>query len=408
MTIDPWESVNMAARTLSANKLRSGLTMLGIIIGNAAVITMVSVGLGTQRYISQEFKALGTNLLFVIPGSRGSRWAAVRPKTLVLADAEAIAREVPAVVAVAPEKSARLRVSRGNQETQVTVSGTTPEYQFVRNSTVAKGQFFGILDLQANNRVAVLGSDTASTLFGGQNPIGEKIRIRNLSFRIIGVMKAKGATMGRNRDEAVFVPITVMVNQLTGRETSRNSPTVNSIAVSARNPESANAALYQITNLLRLRHNIIRGENDFTVRNQQDLLQSANNITNVLILMLGATAAVSLLVGGIGIMNIMLVSVTERTQEIGLRKAMGATRGDILAQFTIEAVILATVGGLFGIVFGVGGTLLVAVFSPLEAILSPMSIVLAVCVSSAIGLIFGVFPARSAALLDPIVALRGN
>ena len=373
-----------------------------------SVITMVSVGLGTQRYISQEFKALGTNLLFVVPGSRSSRWAAMGSNTLVLADAEAIAREVPAVVAVAPEKSVRLRVSRGNQDTQVTINGTTPQYTFVRNSAAAKGQFFGILDLQANNRVAVLGSDTASTLFGQQNPIGEKIRIRNLSFRVIGVMAAKGASMGRNRDEAVFVPISVMVNQLTGRETSRNSPTVNSIAVSARNPENANAALYQITNLLRLRHNIIRGDNDFTVRNQQDLLESANNITNVLIFMLGATAAVSLLVGGIGIMNIMLVSVTERTQEIGLRKAMGATRGDILVQFTIEAIILSTVGGLFGIVFGVGGTLLIAVLSPLEAVLSPLSIVLAVCVSSPIGLIFGVFPARSAALLDPIVALRGN
>ena len=350
------ESVSMAVRTLSANKMRSGLTMLGMIIGNAAVIAMVSVGLGAQRYVNQEFESLGTNLLFVVPGvDRGPGSAPVQANTLVLADAEAIAEEVTAVAAVAPSKSRRFLVSRGNQDTQVNVTGTWPEYPAVRNADVAAGQFLGPLDLEGNNRVAVLGSETAKDLFNDRNPLGEKIRIQNHSFRVVGVMAEKGAAMGMNQDEVVFIPLTVIINQLTGRETVRSSPPVDAIAVSAQDPESSSAAQYQITNLLRLRHNILRGEDDFTVRNQQDLLQSASNITNILVLVLGATAGISLVVGGIGIMNIMLVSVSERTQEIGLRKAIGATRSDVLAQFTIEAVILSTLGGLLGVALGTGG-----------------------------------------------------
>lgn len=220
---------------------------------------------------------------------------------------------------------------------------------------------------------------------------------------MIGVMAPKGAALGRNQDEALFVPITTMANQLSGRR--RRSPTVQTIAVSARDQSSTSAAQFQITNLLRLRHKI-RGEDDFTVRSQQDLLQTADNITGIAIIVLATTASISLLVGGIGIMNIMLVSVTERTQEIGLRKAIGATCNDVLLQFTIEAVILSTVGGLFGIALGVGGTLVVAALTPIEAVISPVAIVVAVGVSGAIGLGFGVVPARSAARLDPILALR--
>lgn len=407
MSIDFRESVGMAVRTLRANKLRSGLTMLGMIIGNAAVITMVSVGLGTQRYVTQEFESLGTNVLFVLPSvGRGAGPGTIQANTLVLADVEAIAKQVMAVAAIAPEKSDRFRVTYGSQDTQVSVTGTTPDYPTVRSATVSQGNFFSLLDMQGNNRVAVLGSATASSLFGNQNSIGKKIHIQNRSFRVIGVMAERGSSIGRNQDEVVYIPIKVMVDQLSGQDTIHSSPTVNSISVSANTPDDSALVQYQIENLLRLRHNILQGENDFTVRNQQDLLQSANNITNILILMLGATAAVSLLVGGIGIMNIMLVSVTERTQEIGLRKAIGATRSDIMSQFTIEAVLLSTVGGFLGIGLGVGGTLLVAVLSPLEAVLSPPAIVLAVGVSGAIGLIFGVVPARSAARLDPIIALR--
>jgi putative ABC transport system permease protein len=253
----------------------------------------------------------------------------------------------------------------------------------------------------------VLGSTVSKTLFGTQDPLGKKIRVKNLSFRVIGVLKARGASLGQNRDELVLIPLTILANELAGKPEISRSPKIDFISVSAQN-EQDSAAQYQITNLLRLRHNILRGENDFTVSSQKDLMQSANNITNILILVLGATAGISLLVGGIGIMNIMLVSVTERTQEIGLRKAIGAKRSDILIQFTIEAVVLSTVGGLLGIGLGVGTTLLVSAASPLGVVISPGAIAVAVGVSGAIGVIFGVMPARRAAQLDPIVALRGS
>jgi putative ABC transport system permease protein len=408
MSANFFENINMASKTLFTNKLRSGLTMLGVIIGNASVIAMVAVGQGGQKYINQQFESLGTNLLFVTPGvdQRGPQAGAVQANTLVIDDAEAIAQEVLAITAVAPEKSERLRVTYRSQETQVTVTGTTPEYPLVKNARVAWGEFFNILDVQTSDKVAVLGSDTARTLFGKQNPLGQKIRIRNLSFKVIGVMAEKGASMGQNQDEAVFIPIMVMANQITGQEANTSSPTLQSISVMTKNPESSSAAQYQITNLLRLRHNILKGENDFTVRSQQDVMATANRVTDILVLILGATASISLLVGGIGIMNIMLVSVVERTQEIGLRKALGATGSDILIQFTIEAIILSTVGGLIGTGLGVGGTIIVAALSPLEAIVSFQAIFIALTVSGGIGLFFGVFPARNAAQLDPIIALR--
>ena len=398
----------MASKTLSANKLRSGLTMLGVIIGNASVIAMVAVGQGGQKYITQQFESLGTNVLFVFPGveQRGPQAGVVQANSLVLADAEAIALEVPAVTEVAPEKSERTLVTYYDRETQVNITGTTPEYPSVRDAQLARGEFFNFLNVQTGDRVAVLGSDTARTLFGSQNPLEQKIRIRNLSFKVIGVMKEKGASLGRNQDEVVFIPINVMTNQISGQESNQSSPALQSIAVAAKNPENSSAAQYQITNLLRLRHNILKGEDDFSVRSQQDLMATADRVTNILVLVLGATAGISLVVGGIGIMNIMLVSVVERTQEIGLRKALGATGNDILIQFTIEAIILATIGGFIGIGLGVGGTVIIAALSPLEAIVSSQAIVVAMTVSGAIGLIFGVVPARNAAQLDPIIALR--
>jgi putative ABC transport system permease protein len=219
-------------------------------------------------------------------------------------------------------------------------------------------------------------------------------------------MAEKGASLGQNQDEAVFIPIMVMANQITGQEANQNSPTLQSIAVTTKNSTGSSAAQYQITNLLRLRHNILKGEDDFTVRSQQDLMATANRVTDILVIILGATAGISLVVGGIGIMNIMLVSVVERTKEIGLRKALGATGSDILVQFTIEAIILSSVGGLIGIGLGVGGTIVVATLTPLEAVVSWQAISLALTVSGTIGLIFGVIPARNAAQLDPIIALR--
>lgn len=408
MGINFLENIQMATRTLSTNKLRSSLTMLGVTIGNASVIAMVGLGQAGQRYVEVQFESLGTNVLFVTPGvqQRGSQAGAVQANTLVLSDAEAIATEVPAVIAVAPEKSERLRVTYFERETQVNITGTTPEYPTVRDAGVARGEFFNILHMQTGDRVAVLGSDTARTLFGEQNPLGQKIRIRNLSFKVIGVMEQKGASFGQNQDEVVFIPINVMASQISGQETNLSSPTLQTISVAAKNPESSSAAQYQITNLLRLRHNILKGEDDFSVRSQEDLMATANNVTDILVLVLGATAGISLVVGGIGIMNIMLVSVIERTKEIGLRKALGATGSDILIQFTIEAIILSTFGGLIGIGLGIGITVTVAALSTLEAIVSSQAILISMTVSGGIGLIFGVVPARNAARLDPIIALR--
>ena len=407
MAVDLTENASMAIRTLSANKMRSSLTMLGIIIGNASVIAMIAVGQGAQQFIGRQFETLGTNVLFVLPGiaAEGPLSSAVPAQSLVLSDAVAMAKEVPAVAGVAPEKNERFRVTWADKDTQVEVTGTTTDYTSVRNATIARGQFFSHLELEQHQRVAVLGSETARTLFGDRNPLGAKIRIRNLSFRVVGVMAEKGAAMGMNQDEAIFIPISVMASQLVGDNNTRTSPSLQSISVSAKSPESMSAAQYQITNLLRLRHNLT-GENDFTVRSQQELLQTADSITGILVILMAATSGISLLVGGIGIMNIMLVSVTERTHEIGLRKALGATRSDIKIQFTVEAVILAVTGGSIGIAIAVAGTIIFAALTPLEAIVSPVAILVAVGVSGAIGLGFGVIPARNAARLDPIIALR--
>jgi putative ABC transport system permease protein len=395
----------MATKTLVANKVRSGLTMLGIIIGNASVIGMVGIGEGAQKLAAQQFESLGPNVLFIVPGSREAQRTTIDlPKTLVLADAEAIASQVPSINEVAPQINARLLVNYRNKNLDTLIIGTTPEFLTVRSFDVAQGRFFTDIDIRRNNRVAVIGSDILEKLYNNQNPIGKNIRIRNVSFQVIGVMESKGAFLGTNQDESVYIPLTTMSNQIVGN-TSPYGIELTFISVSAKDENNIGAAQFQIENLLRLRHKIIR-ENDFDVQTQKDILQIVGTITNGLTIMLAAIAGISLLVGGIGVMNIMLVSVTERTQEIGLKKAIGATSNNILTQFLIEAVILAISGGLFGTFIGISGVILVGIFSPLPATVSVSSIILAVSVSGGIGLFFGVFPAQRAAKLDPIVALR--
>ncbi len=403
--MDFLESLSMASRTLLANKLRSSLTMLGIIIGNASVIIMVGVGQGAQKLASEQFENLGPNVLFVVPGSRETQNTSLDfPRTLVLADAEAIANQVPSVAAVAPQRQNRQFITYRSKNLPTLVVGTTPEFMAVRSFELDRGRFITDLDVKRNNQVVAIGSDIADRVFGSTNPLGESLRIKGVSFQVVGVMKRKGAFMGVNQDDAVYVPITTMVNRVTGR-TSPYGLDLTFISISAVNEASVAAAKFQITNLLRLRHQITT-EDDFTVESQKDILQIVGAITGALTFMLAAIAGISLVVGGIGIMNIMLVSVTERTQEIGLRKAIGASEQDILIQFMIEAVILSVAGGLVGTSIGVGGILLVATFTPLNPGISWSAIALATGVSGAIGLFFGVLPAQRAAQLDPIVALR--
>lgn len=400
-----WESLKMAIATLAANKLRSSLTMLGIVIGNASVIATIGVGEGAQRFVTAEVQSLGPNTLFIRPGSpEADRRPLWPPQTLVLEDAEAISTEVPTVVAVAPELTGNEVVSYRGRNASVTVIGTTPDYTEVRDFQVDRGRFISKLDGQRVQRVVVLGSEVARQLFNGQDPIGQSVRVRNLRAEVIGVMQPKGSSFGMDMDMTVFLPLRTMANQLVGRR-SPYGTSVSYISLSARDETVMRAAQFQIENLLRRRHKIV-GEDDFTVRNQQDLQNTLGAITGTLQVMLVAIASISLLVGGIGITNIMLVSVAERTQEIGLRKAIGASQRDILMQFVIEATILASLGGAIGTAVGVGGLALGSVATDLEAAPSSTAIGVAVGVSGGIGLFFGVIPAQQAAKLDPIVALR--
>ncbi len=401
------EIIEMAANSLMLNKLRSGLTMLGIIIGNASVIATIGIGAGAQQFVSEQVQGLGNNLLFVEPGSPKARNRPVEmPQTLVLEDAEAIASQVPSVYQVAPQINGMERVTYRSENFSARLVGTTPEFLTVRNFELAQGRFFTHLDLQRYQAVAVLGSDIAKILFGDMNPLGQSIRIKNRSFAVIGVMQPKGATFGINQDETVFLPLTTMAQQISGNSSIYGTK-ISVISVSVNSLEAMSQAQFQIENLLRLRHRIV-DEDDFLVRNQQELENITGAVTGALTLVLGLVASISLLVGGIGIMNIMLVAVRERTQEIGLRKAIGASQKDILFQFTAEAMILSIAGGFIGIALGVSLILIISLLSPFAAGFSLIAITVSTGISGAIGLFFGIVPAQQAAKLDPIVAWRAT
>ena len=402
--LPPRETVAMALATLRANRLRSLLTMLGIVIGNASVITLVGVGRGAQNLAEGQLSNLGANVLFVVPGNNDTRRQGIDfPKTLVLEDAEAIATQVPSVRRVAPQISLSEVVQVGGLSASTSVAGVTPEFLPVRQFEVARGRFFSKADLQAARNVAVVGPDLAAKMFPGRPAVGRILRIRNQPFEVIGVLEPKGAVFGQNQDENAYVPLTTMVSKLSGRDPTYGV-SLTFISVEA-NEGSTGAATFQVTNLLRQRHGILR-EDDFAVRSQQDALTIVSTITGGLTLMLAAIGAISLLVGGIGIMNIMLVSVSERTAEIGLRKALGARSGDVLLQFLVESLVLASLGGAIGSGVGIGAVTLVAALTPLPASIGAGTVLLTVGLSGSIGLFFGVVPARRAARLDPIVALR--
>ena len=400
------ESLKMATKTLSANKLRSGLTMLGIIIGNASVIAMIGIGEGAQKYVNGQLQSLGPNVLFIVPGNREARQLGDLdvPRNLVLADAQALATQVPSVAAVAAEKTTQGLVSYRSRNTNTSVVGTTEGFLSVRSFEIAKGRFLSDLDQRSNSSVAVIGDTLADKLFENVNPLGKQVRIKGITFEVVGVLQKKGSSLGLDYDDAVMIPITTLASRIVGR-TSPYGIDVGFISISADSPEAMETAEFQVTNLLRLRHGITDSD-DFYISSQETLLTIADTVTGALTLMLAAIASISLFVGGIGIMNIMLVSVRERTQEIGLRKAIGASQKDILTQFLIEAVILSAIGGLVGTAVGGGGIFLIAALSPFEAGVSASAVIVAVGVSGSIGLFFGVVPARQAARLDPIVALR--
>jgi len=400
-----WESVKIALDALVSNKLRSILTMLGIIIGVGAVIAMVSIGMGVRDKVSNSIASLGSNLIIVTPGaasSSGVRQAAGTNITLTLKDAQAMAREVNGIGAVAPSVSKQYQLVAGNMNWNSSVQGTTPEYMEVRNLSVQAGSFITDDDVETRNRVAVIGATVASNLFDNTNPIGQSIRINNAPFTIIGVLESKGQSAGgQDQDDTVIIPLT------TAQERMMGITYVQTISVQAANSEVVDQVQEGITSLLRARHDITADKtDDFSVRNLASVMATAQETTGTITMLLGSIAAISLLVGGIGIMNIMMVSVTERTREIGIRKALGARYANILMQFLIEAVVIGVIGGAIGIVFGIGTSYAISSIAGWNTVITATPILVAFGFSVGIGLFFGLYPARKAALLNPIDALR--
>ena len=399
------ESVKMAIDGMITNKMRTFLTLLGIIIGVGAVIAMISLGMGVKAQIKENISSLGSNLLIISPGGRtssGARLASGTGVRLTYDDAKAIEKNVSGIEYVAPSVSSSYQLVVGNQNWTTNVEGTTPNVIDIRSFKVEDGRMFTDKDMDSRARVAVIGQTIVDNLFPDGDPLGKIVRINKAPFKVIGVLGVKGQSAnGRDQDDVVYIPLTTAQQRMMG------ITYVNRITVQAENEDVINDAQADIETLLRNRHKVKDGgDDDFTVRNLAALMDTMMETANTITLLLGNIAAISLLVGGIGIMNIMLVSVTERTREIGIRKALGATYNNILLQFLIEAMVIGVVGGILGTVLGVGASYALSYFSGWKTVVSVAAIIVAVIFSIGIGLFFGIYPARKAALLDPIDALR--
>ena len=399
--------IKIAFRALVRNKMRAALTMLGIIIGVSAVIAMVSIGQGAQASVQAQISSIGTNLLFVSAGAQNvggvrSGTGETGTNTLTVEDLEAISREVPSVSMVTPAVNTRTQLIFGNQNWNTQIQGVNEQYPEIRKWNVQDGVFFTDAEVRTAARVLVIGQTIADNLFPGMDPIGQTLRVRDLPFRIVGVMARKGQDpQGRDQDDTAFAPYTAVQKKLLGSER------VQIAYVSAISQDATFTAQEQITEVLRQRHKLCRNEpNDFTVRNMTDIAEAANETNSIMTMLLASIASVSLLVGGIGIMNIMLVSVTERTREIGIRMAIGARSSAVRTQFLIESVVLSLTGGVAGIVLGVLVSFLIPQLLGWPTMVSTPAIIGSVVFSAAVGIFFGYYPARKAAALDPIDALR--
>jgi putative ABC transport system permease protein len=399
--------IRVAFRALVRNKMRAALTMLGIIIGVSAVIAMVSIGQGASASVQAQIESIGTNLLFVSAGAQNvggvrSGTGDTGTNTLTVDDLDAIKREVPSVSMVTPSVNTRSQLVAGNMNWNTGVTGVSEQYPEIRKWPVASGAFFTDADVRTAARVIVIGQTLADNLFPGADPIGQDLRVMNLPFRVVGVMARKGQDpQGRDQDDVAFAPYTTVQKKLLGRDR------VQIAYVSAISQDATYTAQSQITDLLRQRHKLTASEpDDFTVRNMTDVAEAANETSKTMTILLACIAGVSLLVGGIGIMNIMLVSVTERTREIGIRMAIGARSSAVRSQFLIESIVLSLTGGTIGIILGVVLSLAIPAFLGWPTLVSMMAIIGSVLFSAAVGIFFGYYPARKAAALDPIEALR--
>ncbi|MCE5315674.1 MAG: ABC transporter permease [Armatimonadota bacterium] len=400
-----WESITVALEGLAANKMRAALTMLGVIIGVSAVITMLALASGAQNQAMEHIQQMGTNVLTVFTGRNTKGKAAGSfgsNEFLTLDDVEAIAKDCPSVKSVAPEAQTTSQVKYKNENTNTTILGTSPEYLGIRNYQVEEGRIFTAGESKSYKKVAVIGPTTAETLFGTSSPIGQNVRIAGTQFKIIGIFKSKGSAGSfSDPDDRLVIPITTCMRRLMGTQYIR------AIDVQANSQEVMDQASSELDALIRKRHKIAADdEESFRVRNQTDMIEMAESMGEVFSLLLGGIASVSLLVGGIGIMNIMLVSVTERTREIGIRKALGARGRDIQMQFLVEALVLSLLGGTVGVLVGILGSMLVGKLTSMNATVSMVSVVLSFGFSAFVGIFFGYYPARQASRLNPIEALR--